>query len=241
MEIDIQFIPVPPNPMTLSQRIVIVIDVLRATSVIVKALSEGAVEIIPVATIEEAIQKAKAFPQGTTLLGGERNSSRIEGFDLGNSPREYIPERIKEKRIILTTTNGTRAFDLVSSGKEVLAACFFNLGAIARHCLSLEEDLLIFTSGDEGNFSLEDAVCGGMFIEKMVEEKESIRLTDAAVAARILYEKFKENLIEAFYTSHHGRDLVRKGFEEDLLYCAQTDIYEVVPIFRGGVIRIHQH
>lgn len=241
MEIDIQFIPVPPNPIALSQRVVIVIDVLRATSVIVKALSEGAAEIIPVATIEEAFQKAKTFPQGTTLLGGERNSRRIEGFDLGNSPREYIPERIKGKRIILTTTNGTKAFDLVSSGKEVLAACFFNLRAIAEHCLSLEEDLLIFTSGDEGNFSLEDAVCGGMFIEKMVEEKESIRLTDAAVAARILYEKFKENLVEVFYSSHHGRDLVGKGFEEDLLYCAQTDIYEVVPIFRGGVIRIRQH
>lgn len=238
MEIDIQFIPVPPNPITLSNRIVIVIDVLRATSVIVKALSEGATEIIPVATVEEAFRKAKTFPQKTTLLGGERNSRRIEGFDLGNSPKEYVPEKISGKRIILTTTNGTRAFDLVSSGKEVLVACFFNLRAIARYCLSLEEDLLIFASGDEGNFSLEDVVCGGMFIEKMVEEEGSIRLTDAAVAARIIYEKFKENLIEVFYSSHHGRDLVKKGFKEDLLYCAQADIYEVVPIFREGVIRI---
>lgn len=241
MEIDIQFLPVPPNPLLLSQRVVIVIDVLRATSVIVKALSEGAMEIIPVATVEEAFQKAKTFPQGTTLLGGERNSRRIEGFDLGNSPKEYIRERIKGKRIILTTTNGTKAFNIVSSGKKVLTACFFNLKAIARYCLSLEEDLLIFASGDEGNFSLEDVVCGGMFIEKMVEEEGSIRLTDSAVAARILYERFKEDLLEVFYTSHHGRDLVKKGFEEDLLYCAQTDIYEVVPIFRGGIIRIPPH
>ncbi len=238
MEIDIRFIPVPPDPITLSDRIAIVIDVLRATSVIVKALSEGAAEIIPVAKVEEAFQKAKTFPRGTTLLGGERNSLRIEGFDLGNSPKEYIAERILGKRIILTTTNGTRAFDLVSSGKEVLAACFFNLRAIAKYCLSHKEDLLIFASGDEGNFSLEDVVCGGMLIEKMVEEKASIQLTDAAVAARILYEKFKGNLIEVFYTSRHGRDLVEKGFGEDLLYCAQTDISEVVPIFREGVIRI---
>ncbi len=237
MEIDIQLIPIPLNPVTLSERMVIVIDVLRATSVIVQAISEGATEIIPVETVEEAFEKAKAFPEGTTLLGGERNSRKIEGFDLGNSPKEYRSERIRGKRIILTTTNGTRAFYLVSSGKEVLVGSFFNLRAITRYCLSQGEDLLIFASGDEGKFSLEDVVCGGMLIEKIAEEGGSIRLTDAAFASRILYERFKRNPLEAFYASHHGRDLVKKGFEEDLLYCAQSDISEVIPIFRQGVIR----
>ena len=88
MEIDIQLIPVPLNPVTLSERMVIVMDVLRATSVIVQAISEGATEVIPVKTVEEAFEKAKAFPEGTTLLGGERDSRKIEGFDLGNSPKK---------------------------------------------------------------------------------------------------------------------------------------------------------
>ncbi len=240
MEIDIQLIPVPLNPVTLSERMVIVMDVLRATSVIVQAFSEGATEIIPVKTVEEAFEKAKAFPEGTTLLGGERNSRKIQGFDLGNSPKEYCSERIRGKRIILTTTNGTRAFYLVSSGKEVLVGSFFNLRAIARYCLSRDEDLLIFASGDEGRFSLEDVVCGGMLIEKIAEEGGSVRLTDAAFASRILYERFKRNPLEAFYASHHGRDLVKKGFEEDLLFCARSDISEVIPIFRQGAIRLHR-
>ena len=90
MDIDIQFIPSPPHPKLLSNRVVVVIDVLRATSVMVHALSEGALEIIPVATVEEAFQRVKTFPSGTTLLGGERESRKIEGFDLGNSPKEYI-------------------------------------------------------------------------------------------------------------------------------------------------------
>src|SRR3972149_10756046 len=119
MNIDIQLLPLPLDPDFLSPRTVVVIDVLRATSVMVHAMLEGAIEIGPVATVEEAFQKAKAYPSGTTLLGGERGSLKIEGFDLGNSPREYVAERVKGKRLILTTTNGTRAFQLVSAGSEV--------------------------------------------------------------------------------------------------------------------------
>src|SRR4030066_2262346 len=120
MRIDIQLIPLPPKSNFLLKRAVVVIDVLRATSVIVHAMSEGAIEIVPVATVEDAFQKVKAYPPGTTLLGGERGSRKIEGFDLGNSPREYVAERVRGKRLILTTTNGTRAFHLVSSGSEVM-------------------------------------------------------------------------------------------------------------------------
>lgn len=238
MEVDIQFLPTPLDSKTLSKKNVVVIDVLRATSVIIHALSEGAVEVIPVATVDEAFEKVKRFPQGTTLLGGERHSQKIEGFDLGNSPREYVAEKVRGKRIILTTTNGTKAFNFVSLGKVILICSFFNLKATARRCLSFEKDLLIFPSGDEGNFSLEDVVCGGMLIEEMKKVRPSIRFTDATQAARIIYERFKENLLEAFSISRHGRDLIQKGFKEDLSYCAQTDLFEIVPIFRDGGIKV---
>ena len=117
MLVDIQLLPISPHPERLSDRTVVVIDVLRATSVIVHAIWQGAQEIIPVATVEKAFQIAKTFPRGTTLLGGERETRKIEGFDLGNSPREYVTEKVKGKRLILTTTNGTKAFHFVSSGK----------------------------------------------------------------------------------------------------------------------------
>jgi 2-phosphosulfolactate phosphatase len=238
MQIDIQLLPVPPVPNLFSAKTIVVIDVLRATSVIVHAISQEALEVIPVTTVEEAFQRAKHLPQVVTLLGGERGSQKIEGFDLGNSPREYIAEKVKGKRLILTTTNGTKAFHAVSSGKEIMAGCFFNIGAIARRCLDLRQDLLIFPSGDEGRFSLEDTVCGGMLIERILAgKKRLVTLTDASQSALILFQRFRKNLVEAFHLSTHGRDLIERGFEEDLAYCAQVDMTDIVPVFRDGVIR----
>jgi len=238
MRIDIQLLPTQPDPKLLSDRVVIVIDVLRATSVMVYAMSQGAIEIIPVSAVEEAFQMAKTFPRGTTLLGGERGSRKIEGFDLGNSPKEYVAEKVKDKRLILTTTNGTRAFHFVSSGKEVMVGSFFNIGATAQRCVERDGDLLLFPSGDNGNFSMEDTVCGGMLIDVMLGKGgETISLTDASRAAHLLYQRFRANLVEALRLSSHGRDLIDLGLEDDLPYCAQTDITDLVPIFREGAIK----
>ncbi len=238
MHIDIQFLPFPPGPTLLSDRVVVVIDVLRATSVMVEALSQGASEIIPLATVEEAFRMGKAFPRGFVLLGGERESKEIPGFDLGNSPREYVAEKVKDKKIILTTTNGTKAFHAVSSGKEILAGSFLNVGAIAQRCTESNRDLFIFPSGDDGNFSLEDTLCGGMLIDLIAKkEKKEVLLTDASYCAQMLFQRFKDNLVEAFRLSHHGRELIHRGFVEDLAYCAQIDMTPLVPTFRQGVVK----
>jgi len=239
MEIDIQLLPSPLDSDTLIDRTVVVIDVLRATSVMVQAISQGALEILPLASAEEAFRMAKVFPPGSILLGGERESRKVPGFDLGNSPKEYVAERVRGKRLILATTNGTKAFHLVSSGKEILVGSFFNIGAVAQRCLESYRDLLIFPSGDEGDFSLEDTICGGMLIELITRKgRKSISLTDASCSAQILYQRFKDNLLEAFHLSHHGKELINRGFEDDLVYCAQIDITCLVPIFREGLIRV---
>ncbi len=241
MRIDIELIPLPPNPALLLKQAVVVIDVLRATSVMVFAMSQGAREIIPVATVEEALQMAKAFPRNITLLGGERGSRKIEGFDMGNSPREYIAKNVKGKHLILTTTNGTKAFHDVSSGEEIMVTSFFNIGSTAQKCLELDKDLLLYPSGDEGNYSLEDTMCGGMLIDLIKKGKKTIDLTDAAQSAHILYQRFEGHLVEALKLSTHGRALMRKGFKGDLEFCAQIDITDIVPIFRDGVIRATPH
>ena len=238
MDIDIQFVPSTPHPDLLSDHVVVVIDVLRATSVIVHAMAQRASEIIPVTTIEDALQLAKVFPRSSILLGGERENKKVPGFDLGNSPREYVLERVRGKKLILTTTNGTKAFHLVSSGEEILVGSFFNIGAVAERCIELGRNLFIFSSGDKGNFSLEDTLCGGMLIDLITQkEKEKIILTDASYSAQIIYQRFKDNLVEAFHLSRHGKELIRLGFEEDLIYCAQIDVTSLVPIYRDGVIR----
>ena len=239
MEIDIHLVPSLPDSDILSDRTVVVIDVLRATSVMVHAISQGASEIIPVATVEEAFQISKVIPRRSVILGGERESKKIPEFDLGNSPKEYVAERVKGKTLILTTTNGTKAFHVVSSGREILVGSFFNIGVTAQRCLELNRDLLIFPSGDEGNFSLEDTICGGMLIELIMKKgQKSISLTDASHWAQSLYQRFKANLLEAFHLSHHGKELINRGFGDDLAYCAQTDITDIVPEFKAGVIRV---
>jgi 2-phosphosulfolactate phosphatase len=238
MEIDTQLVPPPPISDVLLDRTVVVIDVLRATSVIIQAMSEGVSEVLPLASVDEALQMARAFPQGSVLLGGERESKRIPGFDLGNSPGEYVTGKVRGKKLILTTTNGTKAFRLVSSAKGVLVGSFLNIGAVAQRCLESGRDILIFASGDEGNFSLEDIICGGMLIDLITQKrKKSISLTDASQCAQIVYQRFKNNLLEAFCLSRHGKELISRGFEDDLAYCAQIDITSLVPIFREGVIK----
>jgi 2-phosphosulfolactate phosphatase len=239
MHVDVQFLPFPPSPDLLTRRTVVVMDILRATSVMVHALSQGAAEIIPLANSEEALQRAKTFPTGTTLLGGERGSRKIEGFDLGNSPTEYVFERVSGKRLILTTTNGTKAFHSVSSGREILAGSFLNVEAIAQRCLELGQDLLLFPSGDEGRFSLEDAVCAGMLVEGILKKGRPVDLTDAARAAHILFKEFENHLVEALRLSNHGKDLIALGLGGDLAFCAQTDVTDIVPVFADGVIRAH--
>jgi 2-phosphosulfolactate phosphatase len=239
MQIDIQFVPSPPSPEILSGKTVVVIDVLRATSVIVHALSRGAAEVVPVTTVEEATRLFKTFPPGSTLLGGERGSRKIQGFDFGNSPAEYSPEKVRGKRLVLTTTNGTKAFHSVADAEDVLVGSFLNGMATAARSLQLGRDILLFPSGDEGAFSLEDVVCGGMLIDRITRKSPApVHLTDASSSAGILYQRFKGNLLEALRLSKHGRDLEALGLGEDLSFCAQTDITNLVPTFREGVIRV---
>jgi 2-phosphosulfolactate phosphatase len=239
MHVDVQLLPCAPEPASLSTRSVVVFDILRATSSIVHAFANGAKEFIPVGTVEEAFQMKKAFLPETTLLGGEKDTQRIEGFDLTNSPREYAAERVKGKRVILRTTNGSQAFRLVSAGKEIMVGSFFNIGATADRCTRLGLDVLAFPSGDEGVLSLEDTVCSGMLIDRIVQKaKGPVSMTDASQAALILFKRFEANLVEAFHLSHHGNKLIRLGLADDLPYCAQVDLFPLVPVFREGVIRM---
>ena len=239
MRIDTHLIPSSGRLEDIVRQTVVVMDVLRATSVMVQALSSGVKEIIPVTTVEEAFQLAKSFPLETRLLGGERGSRRIDGFDLGNSPREYITAKVKGKTLILTTTNGTRAFHAVSSGKTILVGSYLNVSAVAQRCLHQEADVLLYGSGDEGRSSLEDTVCGGMIIDRLIHlGKPPIELTDASQMALIAYQRFQRDLMEALRLSNHGRTLIDLGLGEDLPFCAQTDTTVLVPIFKDGVVRI---
>jgi 2-phosphosulfolactate phosphatase len=236
MRADIEFIPRQGPFRNGEGKVFVVIDVLRATTTIIEALSNGCTEVIPVVTVDEAFDLAKRLPREETLIGGERGGLKVKGFDLGNSPREYTRDIVFGKRLILTTTNGTKALGSVGACENVLVAGFTNAHPVVQRCLALRADPVMVPAGGEGRFSLEDVVCGGMMMDLL--EREGVTLTDAARASCILYKAFAHDLLEMARNSEHGRELIRVGLEEDLAFCVQTSVSSSVPVFREGSVRV---
>jgi len=215
-------------------RAAVVIDVLRATSVIATALDHGAVDVVPVATPEEATELARDWPQDSYLLGGERQALPLPGFHVGNSPREYTPDRAGGRRVVLTTTNGTRALLAARSAASLFAASFLNARAVSREVAATGRDVVIICAGTVGRFDLVDTVCAGLVVEALTGPAVASELNDLAVAARELYGLHRGKLIELMHQCYHGQRLVSLGMGDDLVYCAQEDTVPVVPRWSDG-------
>jgi 2-phosphosulfolactate phosphatase len=204
----------------------IVIDVIRATSTICQALASGYARVLCAAQVEEARALREALGEG--VLGGERNAVRIAGFDLGNSPREYL-EPVAET-LILSTTNGTRAVLAAAERCErVLIASLLNLGAVVEAARDHGEDVLVVCAGVQGRPNLDDTFVAGRIVELLGWER-----TDAAEAAARLVATWS-GAEEAFRASKSGRNLVENApeLEPDLPFCARESVLDVVPRLVG--------
>ena len=214
-----------------------VIDVLRATSTMVTALANGCQALIPVLTPEEAIERRLGLPGA--LLGGERQAVRLEGFDLGNSPFDYVPEKVGGKRVIMTTTNGTRAIQAAAAAPYVWLASFLNMDSVVHGILrqfeanSRLEGIVILCAGTCNRLDLADTLCAGMLIDSLGPEHE---LNDLGVAARVLYRATGGNMLDTVKHSEHGRRLVSLGFERDVIYCLTQNILPIVPVLANDEI-----
>lgn len=216
-----------------SSKIAIVIDVLRATSVMTTALNNGAKAVIPAASIEEAKTIFEQRADKNTLLAGERNAVKIEGFHLGNSPLEYITEKVKDKTIIQTTTNGTVAINAVSAAKQVLAGCFLNAVAVADYVSYQPYDLVIVCAGTNGFFSLDDALCAGMLI-KLINDRTGIESDDLGKLLNHFFVSETGNIAQKLAGCKHLQYLYSKGFRADIEYCLQPGLLATVPILQNG-------
>jgi 2-phosphosulfolactate phosphatase len=215
--------------------VVVVLDVLRATTTIAYALQAGCRDIIPVEDISEAMRLADTLGKDRTLLCGERGGQKIPGFHLGNSPLEYTPQVVEGKTRLLTTTNGTRAL-VVAQGAEVLTGSFVNLSMVAARAVADERDLLLLCAGRESRFSLEDTVCAGGLLSRLPEGM--YELSDAAVVAAALYRRHSDDLLGMMRASQHGRYLVSLGLERDLSVAAAVDALPVVGrLCEGKVVK----
>ena len=239
MKIEVFFSPAGIDELGMRGRNVIIIDVLRATTTICTALSNGAREVIPTSDIENATKISSNLSSDSRLLGGERQGKKIDGFDLGNSPAEYTPEKVRNKSIIFTTTNGAGAIHKCRYASTALVASFVNITAIVEAIVEVGGTWTILCSGRQGAFSIEDATCAGMIISK-VKEVTDVDTEDAALTALILYKNFKKSILGMMKKSDHGQYLISIGFLEDLKFCAEVDSVPVVPVVSGLVVRIKQ-
>ena len=229
----------------LKDKNVVVVDVLRATTTINVALANGAKEIIPAESVTIAARISKGL--GKALLCGERNGKVIEGFALGNSPLEYKSETVKDKSLIFSTTNGTVSISKSRLAKSCVLASIVNFSKVVEHIKSLEGDVIFVCSGKLNSFCIEDAVCAGVIIDKLVtDEKDKFELDDSAFAcvnlANSLAKKSdklsSERILDMFNNSEHGKYLASIGFSEDLKICSAIDSYPHLPVYFNGTIKL---
>jgi 2-phosphosulfolactate phosphatase len=216
-------------------RVVAVIDVLRASTTIAAALANGARAVIPLESSEDVATRSKQFERSAVLLSGERRMLRMEGFDLGNSPVEHSRDVVEGKTVLLTTTNGTKALLAVQGARDVVVASYVNLTAVCamlRAALRGGADVTIVCAGQDRQFGLEDAACAGRYVYQLTRRHEQAEVNDAALAASLIDRKYGDNLMRLFSTAAHGRALAAAGFEGDLAACAAVDSYPVIPIYQ---------
>lgn len=211
----------------------IVIDALRATSTIITALAHGCKEVIPV----ETVQQAKACQQAEDWLGGERYCKKIAGFQYGNSPLEYMSASIRAHRVILTTTNGTRAIQKSTRATTILAGAIINASACAAVALRLNKDIVLLCAGAQDEFALEDGLCAGLIIEELMRQanaSQPIHLNDLGFVMHAAYLQHQDSLLQVIQQCEGGRKLSKLGFHEDIIYCANVNSVPVVPILNAN-------
>ncbi len=214
----------------------LVIDVIRATSVITEAMANGARAVYPVAEAEEALHLANQLGRETTLLCGERRGVKIVGFDLGNSPREFTKDAVDGRALVMTTSNGTRAFLAAAEADRAISASFMNLSAAAR-AASGADRVSLLCAGRADRFSLDDALCGGLLVRKLFEEHPEADLNDAARAALILAERLSVTT-ELLLETAAGAAVEDIDLGDDLRLVAEIDRHDLAPEMLDRVIRL---
>ncbi len=217
------------------QAVVVVIDVLRATSSIITALHNGCREIIPAASIAEARHWAG---MDGVLLAGERDAKKPPNFDLDNSPLKFSVDRVAGKRIVLTTTNGTRALRSIFNAREVVLASFLNSKALVGYLSRNSENVLFYCAGWKGAFSLEDTLCASIIMARLQKQESALRFSDAAQwglwSLQALFpgpsDITNASLLAVVGRSTHALRLKALGLHEDIAFCCTLDRYDIIPV-----------
>jgi 2-phosphosulfolactate phosphatase len=235
-KIEVCLTPALLNLYDISDSIVVVIDVLRATSSITYGIDNGAEAIIPVAQVEDCLN----FADSGYLLAAERNGEVVAGYDFGNSPFSYTKEKVNGKTIVLTTTNGTKALHMArESAYQVVIGSFLNLTSLSNWLKSQDKNVLLLCAGWKDKFNLEDTLFAGAVVNLL--RKDFIHFDDSCVAAEDMYLLAKNDLRTYLYKSSHSHRLEQLNIEADVQFCLKTDICDAIPVLEGERLVLLKH
>lgn len=215
----------------ITESIVVIIDVFRATSTIATALHNGAARVIPVDTVEKCIELGK---KTGGITAGERDGKIIEGLAHGNSPAEYPREFIEGKTLVLTTTNGTRLLHmaLLNGASEVVTGSFPNLSAVCDHLLKANKNVILGCSAWKDKFNIEDTLFAGAVIRRI---KDSFTVhCDSSLMAEEMYALHEHDIRQFVRRTTHWHRLANFGLEKDLEFCVTSDVANVLPVYSNG-------
>ena len=224
----------------------IAVDVLRATTTMATALQAGAEAVQVFSDLKKLMQVSEDWPVKKRLRAGERGGAKVDGCDLGNSPLDCTPDVVRGRRLFISTTNGTRALQRIQEAKIVLTAALVNRQAVVQYLMTHQpETVWIVGSGWEGSYSLEDTACAGAIAQNLLTEltwsAPVSEVNDEVIGAIALYRQWQDRLLDLMEQSSHGKRLLGLNCYEDLKYCAQLDILEVLPIQQEpGVLVKHK-
>lgn len=212
----------------------VVIDVLRATSVITTALANGAASVYPAGSIAEAWA---VYHEGKNqgLVCGEKDAIKIDGFHSGNSPLEFSPEQVAGKQVILLTSNGTRAIRACKQADNIILLSFLNLEAVAGALQQISGPVVLVCSGTNGAFSLDDALCAGMLINHLNMNNKN-QICDLSQTLSIVATAANNGIHEALKHCFHLQYLRNKGFGADVDFCLRTGVFDLVPVWKDGIV-----
>lgn len=214
--------------------IVVVIDIFRATSTICTAFHHGIKEIIPVSSIDEA----KEYRDKGYIVAAERQGELVDGFDMGNSPFSFMDPKLKGESIVFTTTNGTKAIKRASAADYVVIGSFLNVDAVCKYLIEMEKHVILLCAGWRDRFNMEDSLFAGAVVNRLMKHPMFQGVADSSLAANHLYELAKDDMLSFLKNTSHQNRLLRLNLEEDIAYCLQENITDVVPKYEGNALTL---
>ena len=212
--------------------IVVIIDILRASSAICTAFANGAAAIIPVADVSEAKDyKARGY-----LLAAERDGYVLDFADFGNSPFNFTKDKVEGKTIVYSTTNGTGIINLASSAYMTVIGSFLNIGALTQWLIKQERNVLIFCAGWKNRFNIEDTVCAGAIAEKLMLSDLYSTICDSTLAAMDLWSLARPDLPGYIEKAAQRTRLRDKKLDDCIEFCLTSDYTDKIPVMKNGVL-----